>query len=194
MAIEVQCPCGKRLQADDEQAGRKVRCPACNTVVDVPAPAEPAGYAVERVRKCPGCKREWPTDTVVCVECGYNFETGRKMRTKYHIPDRVVEVRGLLGTRTRYRVSRGVRGKPWLSVSQTLFSIPLGTRNYDLSAYRAILTDCAVGDEESSDVFYLELEGPGERSVNIFRSSNEEAMRELLDLVVQAGRLEIKRK
>jgi len=37
MGIQVECACGKRLYAQDGQAGRKVRCPACQEPVKVPA-------------------------------------------------------------------------------------------------------------------------------------------------------------
>src|SRR5271165_5720283 len=52
MAISFQCDCGRTLKAKDELAGRSVRCPACSSVMKVPAPeariAEEteAGYAL----------------------------------------------------------------------------------------------------------------------------------------------------
>jgi hypothetical protein len=197
MAIPFQCPCGQRLQAPDDQSGNQMRCPACRELVRVPAAGgeAPDGYAVEKVRKCPGCKREWPLDAVICVDCGYNFETGRKMKTKYKVPDRVLDVGAVwAGTYTRYRVYRDARGKPRLDITKKFLFLPVGGASHDLSAYRAVLTDYAVGDEEESvGTFYLKLAGPGQREVRIFRSSDEEAMKELIDLVVQAGRLEIKR-
>ncbi len=36
MAITVKCPCGKMLQARDDQAGQSVQCPFCRGVVGVP--------------------------------------------------------------------------------------------------------------------------------------------------------------
>jgi hypothetical protein len=36
--ITVQCPCGKRLRAKDESAGRVARCPGCGAMLDVPMP------------------------------------------------------------------------------------------------------------------------------------------------------------
>lgn len=42
MAIEVNCPsCSKRLRAPDTAAGKRVRCPQCQTAVAVPPPAAP---------------------------------------------------------------------------------------------------------------------------------------------------------
>ena len=37
MAISVACECGKRLAVRDEMAGKRVKCPACMSVVPVPA-------------------------------------------------------------------------------------------------------------------------------------------------------------
>jgi hypothetical protein len=196
MTIQVQCSCGKRVQTRDEEAGRKVRCPSCQGLVDVPGVAEELDtYGVEQVRRCPGCKRDWPLDTVVCIECGHNFETGRKLRTKYNIRDRIIDV-GIvwLGTCTRYRVFRNERGKPFLGVSRKFLFIPLGESIYDLSAYRTIYTDFVAGHDDNPDVSILELEGPGKRAVTIFQSSDDEQMKDLIDMIAGAGQLEIKRR
>jgi hypothetical protein len=37
MAISVTCSCGRSLRAKDEAAGKRVRCPQCGSVVQVPA-------------------------------------------------------------------------------------------------------------------------------------------------------------
>jgi hypothetical protein len=39
MAIEFNCTCGKTLAAKDEFAGRKLRCPKCQTVLTIPQPS-----------------------------------------------------------------------------------------------------------------------------------------------------------
>jgi hypothetical protein len=99
---------------------------------------------------------------VVCIDCGHNFETGRKMRKKSNIPDRVIdESASWLGISTRYRVFRGKRGQPCLQVSQMFLFFPVVSATYNLSESRAILTDFSAGDEEGPDVFWLESEGPG---------------------------------
>lgn len=192
MAIRVQCSCGRRLLAEDEQAGTQVRCPACQAVVAVP---EGGSYGVEKVRRCPGCKHEWPVETVVCIDCGYNFDTGRKMRTKYKLVERTLDVGfAWTGSYWRYRVFRDGRGRPRLNVTRKMFFLPLRNSTYDLSTFRAVLTDFVAGDGENPDVFTLYLDGPGKRPVRIFCASGEEKMKELLDLVAQAGRLEIRRR
>jgi hypothetical protein len=40
MPIQIVCPCGKRLAAKDELAGRRVKCPACAGILVVPKPVE----------------------------------------------------------------------------------------------------------------------------------------------------------
>ena len=38
MAIKVVCACGKQLSAKDEQAGKRVKCPACKEPLRIPKP------------------------------------------------------------------------------------------------------------------------------------------------------------
>ena len=53
MAITFACECGKQMQAKDEFAGRRMKCPACQRVVTIPGavaapgPATPAASPVE---------------------------------------------------------------------------------------------------------------------------------------------------
>ena len=39
MSIQFQCTCGTILRVDDEQAGKKARCPTCQSVVPIPMAA-----------------------------------------------------------------------------------------------------------------------------------------------------------
>jgi len=45
MAIAFNCACGKHLKARDEFAGRKIKCPSCQTILVIPA-ATPAVVSV----------------------------------------------------------------------------------------------------------------------------------------------------
>jgi hypothetical protein len=38
MAISLTCECGKKISVKDELAGKRVKCPDCQTVLDVPSP------------------------------------------------------------------------------------------------------------------------------------------------------------
>ena len=46
MSIPVGCQCGKRFQAKDEIAGKRVKCPGCGNVLTIPQP-QPAGLGSE---------------------------------------------------------------------------------------------------------------------------------------------------
>ena len=52
MPIVFTCPCGKTLRVADEHAGKRVKCPACNSVATVPA-AEPMFEVVENTAAPP---------------------------------------------------------------------------------------------------------------------------------------------
>ncbi len=100
MPIKVQCgSCGAGFKAKDELAGRRVKCPKCAQpiVIGKPAPkpqAVGAGYnplldlldeqQVKRVSHgplCENCGADFPPGAVICVECGYNHETGQQLVT-----------------------------------------------------------------------------------------------------------------
>jgi len=94
--IRFRCTCGKVLNAKDEAAGKRVRCPACRQPVTVPAAAgtpvrEPAKTGdglrlAEDTRSghpgaslgslCPHCHTSLPATTIVCTNCGLNLRTG----------------------------------------------------------------------------------------------------------------------
>jgi hypothetical protein len=45
MPIQFTCTCGRKLQAKEEQAGKRLKCPACQKVLSVPASGEPKAPA-----------------------------------------------------------------------------------------------------------------------------------------------------
>lgn len=89
--IKIACSnCGKKLEAPDESAGKRGKCPGCSAVLTVAAGAPmeecPAGAGIaavsggaEEVRKCPGCGAAYPLSTVICTSCGINLDTGAKL-------------------------------------------------------------------------------------------------------------------
>jgi LSD1 subclass zinc finger protein len=101
MPIQVTCPtCGKLLQAPDSTAGKRVRCPSCQTIVDVPgglleaeavgppggfqdySPPAPVGRphipaeaeAGDERRPCPMCGEMIPARASKCRFCGEVFD------------------------------------------------------------------------------------------------------------------------
>src|SRR5262245_14196354 len=53
MAIRVECACGKQLSLKDELAGKKVRCPECKAVLQVPAAAAEPGVETAKAKVRP---------------------------------------------------------------------------------------------------------------------------------------------
>lgn len=104
MPIVVQCgSCKKQFKAGDHLAGKKVKCPGCQTPLVVPAgqaapkqqqqapqgssaadllddelPTHHAPYGQAEV-KCPYCGVPVKPDAVLCVECGYDFRKGKQI-------------------------------------------------------------------------------------------------------------------
>src|SRR5690242_4122227 len=108
MSITFKCTtCDRLLKVKEEMAGRRVRCPECRAVLQVPelqdaeespAPTQPAevGYAVaapestegsaEKRRPCPMCGEMILMDAVKCRFCGEIFdETLKRAEGKKHV-------------------------------------------------------------------------------------------------------------
>lgn len=90
MPIKVACTCGKSFDVADKFAGKRVKCPACSEAVSV-AETDSNGLAdlLDEVdltqtsgTSCPECRADLVADAIICVQCGYNVNTGRKMVTK----------------------------------------------------------------------------------------------------------------
>jgi hypothetical protein len=104
MPIKVTCKCGQSFAAKDELAGKVVKCPKCANPLKVPAAGQKAtavaaatpvtgGLAdlLDEVglkaqhddykgRHCPSCNAPLAQNALLCVECGFNLETGRFVR------------------------------------------------------------------------------------------------------------------
>lgn len=99
MPIRVKCVCQQQFDAPDHLAGKTVKCPKCASPIAIPNPAmakaapvapnhmasllDEAGVKQRSATGCPACGTPFPPDAVLCVECGYNFRTGRKLETKF---------------------------------------------------------------------------------------------------------------
>ncbi len=95
MPIKVACKCGQQFAAKDELAGRVVKCPKCKQPLKVggAAPAQSTtsgglgdlldevGFHVheeeDHVQYCPACDEKMSDHALMCVNCGYNLETGK---------------------------------------------------------------------------------------------------------------------
>jgi uncharacterized Zn finger protein (UPF0148 family) len=96
------CPtCGKSFRWKPEFAGRSAKCacgaklvvpteaPAASDAADIPLAPEAKQPAIaERITassapiadaKCPSCSAPLDTGAILCVNCGYNLNTGKKL-------------------------------------------------------------------------------------------------------------------
>jgi hypothetical protein len=201
MSLEVDCSCGKRLVVRPELAGKRVRCSACQAIVEVPAPEEAEQpqdtYQAEPFVKCPSCRKEWPEGTAVCTECGHNFRSGKKLKTVRRIRDRFIDL-GIpaLGTYKRYAVCTDAKGRRTLVIRRWLLWIPLWSTTIELKGYDSVLTDyeLVTTENEQHDWFPLILSGPGKKPREIWSGSNEDSMHALVDLLREAAGLTVGRR
>ena len=113
MAIKVRCgKCSAGFQAKDELAGRRVKCPKCKEPLVIQAVGQlskspsrqPAVVSAahnplldlldeQNIRSvvrgpiCENCASELSPNAVVCVECGFNVETGEMLKTEAYDDD-----------------------------------------------------------------------------------------------------------
>jgi len=88
-AINFDCPnCGQNIDAEPEMAGLEFPCPSCEETLTIPgepleaseapegeesAPASPAVTTLKK--KCASCGHFSESDAVICIECGYRFNS-----------------------------------------------------------------------------------------------------------------------
>ena len=103
MPIKVKCGnCSAQFKAKDELAGRRVKCPKCQSPVTIKAPPVAAPSAAKKraanplldildeedVRSrasgpiCDNCGSEVKHGAVICIDCGFNLETGDRLETE----------------------------------------------------------------------------------------------------------------
>lgn len=105
MPIKVNCPsCSASFKAKDELAGRRVKCPKCKQAITIPkpnlTPQVAGGYnplldllededvrAVARGPVCGNCGMEVTPGSVICIDCGFNLETGSQLETEIEEDD-----------------------------------------------------------------------------------------------------------
>lgn len=108
MPIAVACQCGAKFAAKDELAGKAVKCPKCSQPLRIPAaegaakpsaaaktptkaPEPPVDNSVSNIldefgigktvvgNKCPSCQAAMAEGAVICIQCGYNTKTNKKL-------------------------------------------------------------------------------------------------------------------
>lgn len=96
MSVRMACPnCGQEVELADSAVGQAAAC-LCGASFTVPAaasaeaqaapeataakPQEPAAKT-RWTRMCPVCGAHYPPDIALCVKCGVDLKTGKRMRT-----------------------------------------------------------------------------------------------------------------
>jgi hypothetical protein len=82
MTIQFECSgCGRRLRVNDSRSGSLLRCSKCQAVCTVPAAAPPPSGDSD-ADSCPKCGKPMAPKAVLCIECGFNRNTGQQFKTK----------------------------------------------------------------------------------------------------------------
>src|SRR5260221_13221572 len=82
MSLSCTCPsCARTMQVSETEMGTRIKCPQCSATIQVPVSApeggESEGYALGPT--CPKCKRDLEKGAVLCIACGFNLKTGKKL-------------------------------------------------------------------------------------------------------------------
>ena len=95
-SIAVSCQCGKKIAAPAKFAGKSVKCPQCSQPLKIPLPEQDdngIGDLLDDVGvrqsqtgvRCPQCGADMKADAVLCIECGMNVETGKRLKQNIDI-------------------------------------------------------------------------------------------------------------
>lgn len=146
MPIKAHCGnCGATFQAKDNLAGKKVKCPKCaaqivigsSKVAGAAASEKKTPVGAARARNplldlldeadvksatrgpvCPSCSAEMKRGAILCVNCGYNTETGEKIRRVVQV-DESDEMSGMSETeKLMVRAEQDIDDMPITGVGQ----------------------------------------------------------------------------
>jgi uncharacterized protein UPF0547 len=94
MDISIHCPiCRATYDVDEEVVGQSVTC-ECGQNFVATAEAKHTKTIALGSKLCPGCEEVVAVDTIICVDCGYNFNTGTSMGTEIQTEPEIVEDTG----------------------------------------------------------------------------------------------------
>lgn len=140
LSIRITCAgCKKQFNVNEDMAGKRLRCPACKGVIEVPdvtvvmnapgsSPTSTArmmpqktaampspsvrlkgGTASQESALCPSCGKSMPANSGICPSCKFNVKLGRKLSLGSAIDDAAREP-GVRADGTRY-VTRADKAK-----------------------------------------------------------------------------------
>lgn len=138
--IELTCRCGCTLRSPASRAGRRCRCPECGAELRIPGgegllTVEDAGVrevgapAAGPKGSCPTCGAKLSPDSVICVQCGTNVETGERLgggaRDLLTVDERLAQRQqvGRLGFAT---LVWGTLATPWATIPDLRWQLSFG--------------------------------------------------------------------
>jgi hypothetical protein len=121
MPIRFVChSCGRQLNAPDNLAGRKAKCPSCNTIVPIPAamPVKVAPPAVKE-RTPPKRRQPEPEEQITHLE-EVPDEPPQRITRKAKVPDEAEPVEEVVAAKPARKPKRKKRRRPRERAEQTI--------------------------------------------------------------------------
>src|SRR5262249_28722257 len=83
MVKVVECPnCFHKVRIDPALTRDAVKCLKCGQTFSAVDDVQAAAYSLA-VQPCPSCRKDCAPDVVMCIECGYDFKTRKRHRTRH---------------------------------------------------------------------------------------------------------------
>jgi hypothetical protein len=231
MSIVLRChDCDRDIELTQRPSSGKVVCPTCHTMLAVGEPGEGEGeaadaaggvYTTVQVKNCPLCNKETTPAAVLCINCGFNFQTGKQTRKIVRV--KTMEREWWWGLIPIYfsivRLRKTKEGETRLTVTHNLCFIPASTIEIDLRDCQEIWTDYRQGFGAlgwaitlvlillcvlpgllwwiwafSKPTYILRLPRINQAPVTLYEGMIETKMQDILDNLVEMGELKIVRK
>jgi hypothetical protein len=145
-----------------------VKCPKCGVDFQVPRsaqddePVEVPG-AKKKGRRCPDCNEPLAKDAVLCVSCGLNLETGKKLGPAVKEKEFVIGPKGLGLT-----IIRDAKGRLTLHRRPGCLAFLLPTQTFKLTRYDSIVISYSGANNTTN----VELAGPNKRPILIWQGTD----------------------
>jgi hypothetical protein len=149
MNILLTChDCERPVELAERPRDGKILCPTCGTLLIVPLPGDTTDqtadvYLTPQTKRCQQCNREVAAAAVICIDFGFNFQSGTKTRKVVRV--REVERNWWFGAIPVYfsdvRLRKTTDGAEIVTVTDRL----LATTEVDLRQCREIWTDYREG-------------------------------------------------
>jgi hypothetical protein len=87
MSVLITCHrCDHQFEPGEGCGGQFARCPKCGSFTSLPGAEPKPNYdCTEPFKNCPECGKDLPVKAVLCVRCGYDFRSGRRVHARPHV-------------------------------------------------------------------------------------------------------------